>query len=296
MPDYVEGVIEAVFCPDLSCCIRRGVSVEQQTCTTAATHGHVVCLKQAVRLGFRLNANAASAAARGGHLQCLKSLTRNQARITLTAFIAAALHDRLDCLRYLCESKDTYKDSIDVCVLATQGGSVRCLHYLVQNGYRMDKLCHIAAASGGYVPCMQYLHENRCPWDEQTMYVAARSGSLACLLYAYDNGCPWWSLDIGFELLSTSSADCALFLNKYCPLVLKLGQSAVMSDQCIAFLQSLQVRRATSIWCMSKYALPVPFLRDTAPFPRKGAVSCPSLQKYCCSVDYSAAWQPTVQS
>lgn len=256
MPDYVEGVIEAAFCPDLSCCIRRDVSVEQQTCTTAATHGHVICLKHAVRLGFRLNANAASAAARGGHLQCLQLLTRQQARITLTAFIAAALHDRFDCLRYLCESKDTYKDSIDVCVLATQGGSVRCLDYLVQNGYRMDQMCYVAAASGGHLPCMQYLHENNCPWDEQTMYVAARSGSLACLLFAYENGCPWWSMNHGFELLSTSSADCALFLLKYCPLVLRLGQSAVLSDQSIALLQSLQVRRATSIWCMSKCGLP----------------------------------------
>ena len=255
MPDCVEGVIEAAFRPDLSCCIRQGVPVEQQTCTTAATHGHVVCLEQAVRLGFRLNANAASAAARGGHLQCLRLLTRHQARFTLSAFVGAALHDRLDCLRYLCESKDTYRDSYDVCVLATQGGSVRCLDYLVQNGYRMDQMCYVAAASGGHLPCMQYLHESNCPWDEQTMYVAARSGSLACLLFAYENGCHWWYMDAD-KPLSTSCADCALFLLKYCPLVLRLGQSAVFADQSIAFLQSLQVRRAASIWCMSKYGLP----------------------------------------
>ena len=257
MPDYVEDVIEAAFRPDLSCCIRQGVSVEQQTCTTAATHGHVICLEQAVRLGFRLNSNAASAAARGGHLQCLRLLTRHQARITLSAFVGAALHDRLDCLRYLCESYPyTYKDSVDVCVLATQGGSVRCLDYLVQNGYSMDQMCYVAAASGGHLPCMQYLHKNNCPWDEQTMYVAARSGSLACLLFAYENGCHWWYLKFGVAPLSTSCADCALFLLKYCPLVLRLGQSAVFSDQSIAFLQSLQVRRATSIWCMSKHGLP----------------------------------------
>ncbi len=238
---------------DLSCCIRAGVSPAEQTCTTAAEHGHITCLQKSIEKGFRLNANATSAAARGGHLQCLRLLVQRECRVSRSSFVTAALHDHLDCLQFLCEIKDfPHRDAVDVCVLAAQGGSVRCLCYLAEHGYCVDKLCYTGAASAGHQACLQYLHAQSTPWDEHTMFVSARSGSLACLCYAYKSGCPWWTNDTPVELLSTDSADCILFLDKYCPLPL----DAILSEQCIAFLQTLQTQRAAGIWSLSKLSLP----------------------------------------
>ena len=248
-----EHVIDVAYHDNLSCCIRTDVPVEQQTCTTAAASGHLPCLLRSIDRGFRLNANATAAAARGGHLLCLKLLVLRECRISRTAFLEAALNGHLLCLQYLCETQDfAYRDAQDIGVLAAQGGSIRCLCYLVDHGYRVDEMCYVAAASAGHLCCLEYLHKQKCPWDSNTMFVAARGGSIACLCYAYAHHCPWWELDSEIDHLDTSSTECLLFIEKYCPLL----NCDILTARTSELLYTLRSRRIAGIWVMSKYSVP----------------------------------------
>ena len=236
-----------------ACCIQRDVSPEKQTCTTPAGRGHLTCLQAALSKGFRLNSNATAAAARGGHLKCLEMLLQRECRVSVTAVVEAAVHDHMDCLQRICHQKYPFKGNEDVCTLTCHGGSLRCLKYLHRHGYCLSASCYIAAASAGKLSCMRYLLAQSCPWDGLVMFSAAQSGNFDCLCFAYENGCPWWDQDVEFNPVSISSLQCALFVEKYCPMPV----DSVVSTSTYTLLQKMQTRRTVGLWCLTKNSLPV---------------------------------------
>ena len=165
----------------------------------------------------------------------------------------AALHDHLERLKLLCQTQDyPCKTSADICASACEGGSLRCLQYLHREGYCLDALCCLAAASADNLFCMQYAFSEGCPWSGHVMFAASEYSSFSCLCFAYENGCPWWTLD-NFEPLTVGSAQCLLFIERYCP----LPAISVLSASPYRRLQSLQSKRAASIWCMLVHSVPV---------------------------------------
>lgn len=235
-------------------CIQRGVSPEQQTCTTPAGRGHLTCLHTALFKGFRLNSNATAAAARGGHLMCLGILLQRGCRVSATALIEAAVNNHLECLQRMCHYKGySFKHNVDVCILTCHGGSLRCLKYLHRQGYCLSATCYIAAASAGKLSCMQYLLSQSCPWDSLVMFSAAQSGNLECLCFAYENGCPWWDQDGKLDTVSISSPQCVLFVEKYCPMTVR----SVVSSSTYILLREMQTRRAVGLRCLTKGLLPI---------------------------------------
>ena len=255
------------------CCVNTDTPYEEQTCTTPASRGHLKCLKKAFVKRLRRSSNAAAAAARGDHYACLTYLLSHYFRVSRTALLEAAMHDYLECLELMCQRRDfPFRNSEDICAFACQGGSLRCLQYLFENGYCLHAVCQIAAASGGNLECMQFLLSHSCPWDVQVMYAAAQSGNLACLCFAFENGCPWWDHE-EVEPIGITSPQCLLFIVQHCP----TPAIAYLSAQTFGLLQAILSKRAASIWCMTPHAMPMAVQQVILQYADLlCAVSCPA--------------------
>jgi len=129
----------------------------------------------------------ACSAASNGHLECLKTLCENGCPHDLYAVAGAARYGRLDCLKYL-HARGATMDP-NVALAAAQGGDLERLKYSYAHGATMDLDVALAAAQGGHLECLKYLKENGCRINFFVANCAAEHGHADCLQYLFAIGC-----------------------------------------------------------------------------------------------------------
>lgn len=79
----------------------------------------------------------------------------------------------------------------DACAAAAQGGHLRTLQWLRENGCPWNSLTCRRAAEEGHLHVLQWARIHGCPWDGFVCAGAARGGRLDVLQWARANDCPW---------------------------------------------------------------------------------------------------------
>lgn len=134
------------------------------TCSTAATNGHLDCLRFARKTGCPWDKQTCAKTTGGGHLDCLEYAHVKGCEWDERTCVEAAGGGHLMCLKYAhvkgCPwtNADTWtegsmRDHLDHC------GCDGCPQY--------TNTC-IVAAKGGHLHCFEYALRNGCPCDEET--------------------------------------------------------------------------------------------------------------------------------
>lgn len=163
-----------------------------QNCCIAAKRGHYDCLRYLHKRGFPF-----------GHTLLLQGHSGNS---LVETYHAAISGDNVKCLEYIHKNdslvpikfydiirSDLLKTS-SLCEKAAECNSVKCLKYLVENGFKYRDHTFSIAAKHSALECLKYLHQlntTNCMWSNDACISAAREGNLECLKYLHENGCPW---------------------------------------------------------------------------------------------------------
>lgn len=164
------------------------------TMETAASSGHIVCLKSAYEFSkmtqphseWKWRCESVMDMAIGhGHVSCIDFMRRAGSAWTRSSMTIAALSGKSDVMRYLHENGALWDQMTTG--WAVRGDHVDCLKYAHEHGapwYRGMT----ALAAKGHLECLIYVHEQGVPWDKMTMSCAFE-GHVECMQYAFEHGC-----------------------------------------------------------------------------------------------------------
>lgn len=167
-------------------------------CNTAAKNGHLNCVVELFKNGYSWTKQDIVDAAQRNHLDCVQFMIENgRQHLDYGEIILNVLKSKnpesFNLFKYILDKKQKKKiDKSDsaFCIAAAKGGSVECLQYLHEQGFRWDeKTCSTAAAYNS-LEALKYARKHGCPWNERACACAAMNGHLDCLKYLVENGCP----------------------------------------------------------------------------------------------------------
>lgn len=128
-------------------------------CATAASRGHIECLKWAIENGLKCSVAASAYAAQNGHLECLKYLHTNGIKI----------HSQ-------------------ICEYAAYNKTAECLCWAHKNGYEMFSEVYSIAERHGNLECIRYAYENGVVWRKPDIGQSLYYGRLEIIKYIYEKG------------------------------------------------------------------------------------------------------------
>ena len=143
---------------------RKSVSGMQGRLIAAADQGNLEMVKYCVANECPIDVFACESAASEGHLECLKYLREEvKAPWAWGTAVWAAYNGHLHILEYLVERKfDNYNE--DACACAARKGHSDCLKYLHETAkVPWDSDAVRYAHKKNHTECVQYLLENNCP-------------------------------------------------------------------------------------------------------------------------------------
>lgn len=163
---------------------------DESVCHEAVRHGHVDCLRAALRFGYQVDESAITEALMHGHVECTDLILRSGfciEQIELT-YSRAILNGHLECVRTLLRHGVPW-DGQEV-MTAVFNKRAACLQFLLENGCTQFPPSIDMAVARSDVPCAKLLRRYGMPWVETIPAIASAIGNYDLLQYAIVNGCP----------------------------------------------------------------------------------------------------------
>ena len=165
----------------------KGCSVDRTTCSVAAQHGHLSCLKAAYAHGCELT-GVVNCASLHGEAECLQYALEQGCSITAETASFAERSGVVDCLRLVHLHGGTITAD-NVGAAAAMRGNVECLEYVLQQSIvPTGHMCQMACTSGS-MACLQILSAHGAIWNPRCAREASSRGYSECLQYVLDEGC-----------------------------------------------------------------------------------------------------------
>lgn len=140
--------------------------------------------------------NSALLLAKEGNVEALRLMKESGLEITGDLILQASKSGNLECLLFAYQICEPSPDVDTSCISeAAAAGSVECVKFLHDNGYKIKKDACEKAASKGHLDCLMYLRDQGAEWG-RTLDAAVQMGHLECVKYAIENGCKrvYWAL------------------------------------------------------------------------------------------------------
>lgn len=154
-------------------------------CYTAASKGHLHCLKKAHEAGLPWTKLVCNIAAEKGNLTCLEYAHQQGCLLGDTTVQNAAIYGHLKCLHFAVEHKCNVDEEIFHCTIVNNHS--KCLRYLCLNASHppsSNMRMHVkTAAVLGRLACLRLLHRYGWPIDSSTLWDSC--DDFACLTYVW---------------------------------------------------------------------------------------------------------------
>ena len=113
------------------------------------------------RLRESWDASTCYSAASNGHIECLRYAHENGCPWDEATCSDAAWNGHIECLRYARENGCPWDDG--TCASAAWSGRIECLRYAHEHGCPWNAATSRFAALNGHIECLRYARDNGCP-------------------------------------------------------------------------------------------------------------------------------------
>ena len=160
----------------------------------AVKYNRLECLIWLHKNGFSLENILTYEAAYENNFECLKYLVENGCQINPACSIAPICKDSLECLIYVDENTDLFNSQqdqyfepmfVNYCAI---DGSLKCLKYFHEKGFKWDEKATLSAAKKGNFECLEYLVNNKCPINIEKCLEVCGNLKIKNYLLSYKNG------------------------------------------------------------------------------------------------------------
>jgi hypothetical protein len=98
----------------------------------------------------------------------------------------------------------------DICRFAAMYNNVKCLQFLVGEGYTCDESAFEAAVYNGHIATIKYLHGIGCPYDANILAATIYHNQLECMIYLHEQMHLPWTIET--YMASVGRPQCLPFL------------------------------------------------------------------------------------
>jgi hypothetical protein len=106
-----------------------------------------------------------------------------------------------------------------ICAAAAASGSLPCLQFLREEGFKWDGHASNAAIERDNLHVLRYLFDSGCPWRVDSAIVAAAHGSIECLMFMHERSFFLLSAEIADAAIKNNHVVCLRFLRAQgCPI------------------------------------------------------------------------------
>jgi hypothetical protein len=169
-------------------------SFDNDSCAHAVISGNIEMLLFVRSYGCQWEYETANLAAACNHLHILKYLEQNNCQPSKIASLGAATNGNIDMMCWLIDNKYEIRD--DCLVTAARFGNLEMLKFLKQLNYNWTEndICSRAVVSGS-LPCLQWTIENGYKLNvSDAYYFAARFNKINIFKWMMNEGYIWDSL------------------------------------------------------------------------------------------------------
>jgi hypothetical protein len=150
--------------------------------------------------------------AKSGNLNMFDHLFNCDCLINKYVVYGAIMYDHVNILEYSYEKgfNDPY-----ILTVAIECGSIKCVKYLNQIGYKFDKYSYISAIIHGNLDLLKYIHQTDCIITKFDLTIAIEYRNLIILEYLLNNISFDLTSDFITDATCTDDIDIIILLRKY---------------------------------------------------------------------------------